>query len=162
MASGAPGEIVYNSNTTADVLEAFVRMGEYNNHIDDLVQWYISNQEDDGSWFLGANKKLVRDIVTWSTSEALFALGITAQTLGEETTTNLLSRYRRLRRLTVTLLIIALLEAVLISGLQHWIPKFWAKLPTQLQFLLTWGVIVGLTINIASALFWDRLPWRKH
>lgn len=71
---GASGQIIFNHNTTAEILELLAAVGAAQDLQRELVQWFCDHQNEDGSWCLGSNENLKREIITWPTSEAVLGL----------------------------------------------------------------------------------------
>lgn len=71
---GASGEIIFNHNSTSEILEFLASYGALRDAQFELVGWLSKHQRDDGSWFLGANDIQKHDILTWPTSESVLAL----------------------------------------------------------------------------------------
>lgn len=159
---GAPGQTVFNSNTTADVLEAYLRAGVFNKHTEDLVTWFLLNQKDDGAWFLGANKAFVYAISTWSTNEAIFALSLAAQVYADRKLPHLERRYQAFRRIAVALALIVFVQILFIVQLPSLITDLWNKIPESTRTLITWSVLVALMVNLLSSTLYDYLPWRRR
>lgn len=72
---GTSGQIIFNHNSTAEILEFLAAEGVEDELQRELVRWFSKNQDQDGSWHLGANDVHKREIITWPTSEAVLALG---------------------------------------------------------------------------------------
>lgn len=165
VAEGAPGETVYNSNTTADVLEAYLRLGQINRHANDLINWYLRNQEEGGCWYLGANDQHVRDVATWPTSEALFVLSLATQALGETSLVLVERRYKRVRLIAVTMMTVALLELLFIILFVVDMPRLmrraWQSIPSDLRLVMTWGLLFGILASLVAAFLYDRLRRRS-
>lgn len=159
---GAPGQTVYNSNTTADVLEAYIRAGYFNKHVEDLLKWFLDKQMDDGSWYLGANNDFVYEISTWSTNEALYAISVASKALVEKELPRISKQVKMLVRLCYSLALMAVFELLIIAKVPDYIQSGWVNLPENLKNLIIQGIFLSLLVNILSALLYDRLPWRKR
>ena len=71
---GAPGQIFFNQNSTAELLGFFAEFNLFPEYQTELLRWFVKNQNENGSWFLGANEKFDEKIVTWPTADALVAI----------------------------------------------------------------------------------------
>lgn len=158
---GAPGQTVYNSNTTTDVLEAYLVANQYNKNVEKLVSWFIANQQDDGSWFLGANDTFVRDIKTWSTNEALYVLGLASNAVSEIYVNGLRIRISALKRLSIALLLVVIFQFGFIINLPENFNQLWNQIPENIRTILVQGVILALAINLISAFLYDIFPRQK-
>ena len=161
---GAPGQTVYNSNTTADVLEALVRAGGPDRLVDRLVRWYLKHQGVDGSWVLGANELRAPEIVTWPTNEAVIALSLACRRFVEARLPKLVARERRFRRMTIILTIVAVGELLFIVKRPPFLTDWWDSLSGGTQSLITLTVGAGLIVNLASSFLYDvfRHFWSKR
>jgi nucleoside phosphorylase len=71
---GASGQIIFTQNSTSEILEFLASIGgAYESQLA-LVSWFQHNQNRDGSWCLGANSHIRREVMTWSTNEVVIAL----------------------------------------------------------------------------------------
>lgn len=171
------GEIVFNSNTTAELLEFFCQTGARPDLRMRLAEWFNSNQRDDGSWPLGANDNLKTDILTWSTNEAIHALTsflhslcatelfVTDGNPGAELTDggtvnganevdDSHSDTPRLRRgrLLIPYMIIAVQSVILgVLLLRSRFQASWDALPDDFRSTFWWGAGIALAINILAA-----------
>ena len=152
---GAPGQTVYNSNTTSDVLEALVRAKVFDRHVEDLLDWYIKTQEEDGSWFLGANKEFVREIVTWSTNEAIYPISLAASAYVERKLPLVQRDAKVFRRISIALGLIALVELLYVIQLPVTITTAWEKIPETIRMVITQGAILALVVNLVSSFLYD-------
>ena len=153
---GAPGQTIYNSNTTSDVLEAFIWAGCFSKHVKDLIKWFLDNQQDDGSWFLGANDSFVREIKTWATNEAIYPLGLASTAYAERWLPALEQERSKWKKLSLALAITAVTEAFFIVEFPVFVKSAWNNLPSPLRDLLVQVIIVGVVVNLVSALLYDR------
>jgi len=155
---GAPGQTVYNSNTTTDVLEAYLVANQYNKNVENLVSWFIENQQDDGSWFLGANSTFVRDIKTWSTNEALYVLSLASNAVSEQYVNRLRIRVATLKRLSIALFLVIVFQFGFIIKLPGNLIQLWYQIPENIRNIIIQGVILALAINLISSFLYDKLP----
>jgi len=154
---GAPGQTIYNSNTTSDVLEAFVRAGHFSRHVTDLIKWFLDNQQDDGSWFLGANDHFVYEIKTWSTNEAIYPLSLASTAYVERWLPTLEQRQNKWKRLSLALAITAITQVFFIVEFPTFVKSAWNNLPQPIRDAIVQVVIVGVVVNLISALLYDRM-----
>ena len=154
---GAPGQTIYNSNTTADVLEAFLRCGLFNAAVEDLVRWFLADQEEEGSWYLGANKDFVREISTWSTNEALSALMLAARVYAARKLPSVQKTARVFKRIAITFALLAVLEVLFIVDLPDAFRNIWLSIPESTRALILGGILIALLVNLLSATIYDYL-----
>jgi len=129
----------------------------------ELVEWFQNNQEDDGSWCLGANDIKYKDLVTWPTNEVVIALSKflasyrfkmpnylicneCAETLSKK------NRKQIVRNLIIpSLIIIIIFETFLLVGPIKIVQDKWNGLPEG--FRITFGItlVVALLVNLFSA-----------
>ncbi len=155
---GAAGQTIFNNNTTVDVLEALIRAGRLNRHTRDLVQWFLAHQEDDGSWFLGANDQRVHDVVTWSTNEAVLVLALAADALGMEVG---IRQNTRNRVLFVTVCALLAVQSLILFGVPMALVSWWSDLPEGVRSLVVQNVALGVGASLIAAVIYDRLIRRQ-
>lgn len=160
---GAPGQIVFNNNTTMEVLDFLV---ETDSHVDiqlELVDWFQHNQDDDGSWCLGANDTRFKDLVTWPTNEVVLALSKFLSSYRFKKPNQLVckvcsesilvkNRKQLLQNLVVpVLVIVAIFEGFLLLGPVVLVQEKWNTLPEDFRgtFFITLGA--AITVNFVSA-----------
>lgn len=157
----APGQVVFNNNTTAELLEFFVECGcEWKRQLD-LVEWFQLHQRDDGSWCLGANENLQSDVVCWPTNEALLALSAFLRVARFEPVVE--SKPRGRGMLLWMLASIAIIEALLLFGAPKYMVQSWNSLPSDYKVTFWWTAVVAVALNIAATglLYFGRWCLRR-
>ncbi|NDV96785.1 hypothetical protein D0T84_18000 [Dysgonomonas sp. 521] len=155
------GQVVYNSNTVADVLEALSVTGRYNKNARKLESWFMKTQEHDGKWYLGANKR--SHVSTWSTNEALYSLICTElyfTNVKYPYIMKLIAWYKKALISLLILLFISLVLPVNIISLS-WIINLWDKIPENWQNIILGTIIFGTIVNLFSAYITKYMPWKK-
>lgn len=150
---GSPGQIIFNSNTTAELLTFFVMMRDDTQAASELVEWFIDNQRNDGSWPLGSNQHSHEDVVTWSTNEAVIALSnylsMAGPTIGQPPTRVPFGKPRSWLAAWI-LGAIAVIEGVFLLGMKAGLEESWATLPADYRTTFTWSIVVAFAVNLAS------------
>lgn len=170
---GASGQIVFNYNTTAELLEFLVHFDNTEDQQLFLVEWFQRNQRDDGSWCLGANDRLQPDIITWPTNEAVIALseffrgyavtrpaGVSSSTLAHSQPVPPQKTRSLLLGLVST---VAAVEGIvllaLLLGAPSCLEKSWSALPNDFRSTVLWGSVVGVAVGIAANLLTQSVFW---
>jgi len=168
IAQGAPGQTIYNSNTPFDVLEAFLTVGYTGPEVRALIRWFLENQEDDGRWYLGSNTSKVKDISTWSTSEAIYVLDIACKRHIRYAFNNLQKHLpKRWRTILTLLVVIILVEFLYITGTLNILGRAWVRMPQHIREIILGGVLLSIAVNIlsnfvsAGVVGWFRRVLRK-
>ena len=151
---GAAGQITYNHNSTAEVLE-FLSITRTHQALQlQLVRWFEMHQSDDGSWPLGANSRTHPQIVTWPTNEAIIACArfVRAHDFSACIDEN---RPRPKRILLGVVSAVAVIEAIALIVVYNrsWevLIESWQSQPTDFRRTFWWATSVGLAINVISA-----------
>jgi len=159
---GAPGQTIYNSNTTSDVLEALIRAGRFDRHTKDLTKWFLDNQQDDGSSFLGANDDFVRGIKTWATNEAIYPLCLASTAYAERWLPTLEQGQRKWKRVSLALAAAAVTEVFFIVQFPTSVTSIWHNLPEPIRDTILQVAVWGVVANLLSALLYDRIRETIH
>lgn len=160
---GTSGQIVFNNNTTAELLEFLVQTSSDLPAQEDLVRWFQDNQNDNGSWFLGANANLRSEVANWSTNEAIGALSNYLRSIAtrplvvpvERDTLDAASGNRRVTSVAHTFLIsvlavISVVEFILLVGLRSYFERSWNSLPKDFKTTFWWATMVALLVNLVA------------
>jgi len=150
------GQTTFNSNTTADVLEALLRLSPTSKNVGLLVDWYLKHQMGDGSWPLGANEESDSSVVTWPTCEAILTLSIAEDIRPSDLEVIGLRRTNRVSRWLVVALVLALVAAVIgLVGSPSFVSDIWEEIPPGVRDWLRDAVVVALVTNLVAAAIWD-------
>lgn len=169
VADGAPGQTVFNNNTTAEILEFLIQYGSMSAKRVELVEWFERNQDDDGSWALGANEVVQPEIVTWPTAEAVGALSRYLKSLSvSEVVSGLPVRVSDMRTDDVLadghvaqeskwrgiafwiVVAIAVVEAVLLVGIPTYLDNSWRSLPEDFRATIWWASVIAVVLNVVA------------
>jgi hypothetical protein len=171
------GETVFHMNTTAELLDLFLHFDLRPEARDDLAHWFADHQNEDGSWYLGANEEEDPNIVTWSTSEAvqillkyLAMLGPAADhpvplpaTLPAEAKHRVPAKDERAqadwKRATTILLSVVILQLVLLLGLPSFARSSWEGLPGSFRQTVVAALILAVIANVISAILISGMIW---
>ncbi|HEX6370875.1 MAG TPA: prenyltransferase/squalene oxidase repeat-containing protein [Longimicrobium sp.] len=157
----APGQTIYNSNTPADVAETLIRMRRGRRQLDRLLRWYVQSQEEDGKWYLAANKMKKRDIATWPTNEGIYTLALADHEYSSLLISRTLRRLGHYRRTMLALLILCGLQTVWIVGLPTALSSQWTRLPERYRDLLVGGVFIALIIEIVGSFLYEWIRSKR-
>lgn len=160
----APGQIVFNNNTTAELLEFLVQVETDERSQLELVHWFQDHQRDDGSWCLGANDQVQPDLVTWPTNEAVIALNnflrsARFQRLGTSTGASgqlpipvpSPAGSQRFRSFLLWMFAsLSIIEAVFLFGAPSYFMRSWQKLPVEYHRTFWWAAAVSVLLNILA------------
>lgn len=155
---GAAGQIVFNNNSTAELLEFFVNIDTTEGQQIALVKWFQQNQRDDGSWCLGANNRLLTDLVTWPTNEAILTLSLFLREVnferpivpGLQQNSPIQPTTSAKSFLLWMFASIAILEAIMLLGAPKYLEKTWIALPLEYRNTFWWASVFAIAINLIS------------
>jgi hypothetical protein len=145
---GGSGEVTFTRNTPADALEALALADPDARETMALVEWFIANQEVDGSWRLHRpDNHHRRRVSTWSTSGAIRALVRYEHHLAGRQMPRLSSQVRTVAVIGLSIGII--IETILLLGASDPLHRFWESFPAWLQ-LLAVGIALVLTVFLLT------------
>lgn len=157
--SAAPGETVFNSNTPFDLMEAFYFLDYKGVEVYDLIEFFLSIQEDDGCWHLASQNKIEKNITTWSTGEAILALSYANKYYVPFVFQIWDKRIRPIWKYAFAFsTVLNFLLVLKILGVYEWIYTCWNSLSADIAEKILWGIIitaiisfvVGLTVNFLT------------
>lgn len=161
---GAPGQVFFHSNTPADVLEALVRCKYHGKETRDLIEFFLTSQEDsDGRWYLCDAFQKDTSISTWSTSEAIGVLDFAQEQYFE----NLFHKYDHISSRNVKLAlfatsIISLLEFLYIIHAYDALSAWWNSLSEGWQQTIIGGTILSIIVGILSSYLFEKMEKLKE
>ena len=157
---GAPGQVIFHSNTPVDVLQALIECQYYGHETHDLIKFLIKAQEDDGRWYLSdqLNRKDTSNC-TWCTSEAIDVLDFVQERYFEHLfDSHTIKLPRKLpiatRAVFGVISAIAILEFLQIINVYEDSYIWWINLSAGWQQSV-FGVIVGTILTIVISIFLD-------
>ncbi|MHB0981362.1 MAG: hypothetical protein ACYC5Q_15070 [Thermoleophilia bacterium] len=157
MAEDSPGQTIFNSNTTADVLDAFLRADASDKSVSQLLSWYILSQRDDGSWVLGANSDFHADLVTWPTNEAIYVLSLADSFARQEA-----PRKSSIGSwIFIGVVLLSIVEALLLLGAPGYLVDAWTSLSEKSRDVILISVIVGLIVNLLANILYSFMTRRR-
>jgi Prenyltransferase and squalene oxidase repeat len=148
------GEIVFNDNTPSDALLMLVMADPNNPMVFELIQWFVLSQQSNGSWSLTPDDLSRAHICTWSTSEALIALG-EYEWATIDPSIMLAERGRWSRRLMVGVTLALGVETLLLLNVNRAAVRAWDDIPKVIQSIILVSVIVAILVNLGSDLIYD-------
>lgn len=161
------GMVIFHSNTPIDVMEALCLCDEYDKRIKTLGKWIHDSQENNGGWYLGGSRdpNINEGVITWTTNEAVYALGRYNISFAERYHSSLQKRVKLFGSIIIALSIIA--ASLLISPVHwaedNWFISLWKKLPALARNLVLGSVIGVSVINVLSNFLFDKIKkWLKN
>ena len=152
---GAAGQIFFHQNTTAELLLFLAKNKLCPAYQLELVKWFRKNQNDDGSWYLGANDIKHFDTIMWSTADAILSLqSFLASWDFSYTPERVTKEYRSNNKVLVLVGIVAIIEFLLIIGLPslviNVVSDSWRKLPEDFKVSSIWAFVLGVFASIVA------------
>ena len=155
------GMVIFHSNTPIDVMEALCLCDEYDKRMKKISKWIRDSQENNGGWYLGGSPdpSINEGVITWTTNEAVYALGCYNIAFSERYHFALQKRVKIYGSIIIALAIIAL--SLLISPVhwseENWFFLLWTKLPALVRNTVL-GSVIGVSIlNVLSNLLFDKI-----
>lgn len=153
---GAAGQIFFHQNTTAELLGFLSDIKLLPMHQLELLNWFKNNQNDDGSWYLGANNEKHTEIIMWSTADAILSLESFIRSWDfSYIPAPLKVPWPWQKRLFWLMTSIAIVEFLLIVGLPSLvlgvIAESWQNLPEDFKVSFIWAFVFGVFASIVAA-----------
>lgn len=155
--SSAPGQVYFHANTLIDVLEALVRCNHYGKEFNALTDFFIETQETDGHWYLRDFEKVDKSITTWTTSEAIGALGSAHEKYSEKKRYKVEPPKKIWMIVLIVLGSVCVLEFLYILNVQSVIYDWWIGLSEKWQQVIIGAIIIGLIVGIIGNFLYDKL-----
>jgi Prenyltransferase and squalene oxidase repeat len=158
---GSSGEVIFNSNTPFDALMALLQADPTNPAVIEIVRWYESNQQMNGSWALTPDDPSRSHICTWSTNEAL--IGLSAYSRDTPDVSAVISRRERWsKRIIVAVALALLLETLLLLRVNNALVRAWNAIPKAVQTIILLSVILATVVNLFSNTIYDFISRRRR
>lgn len=158
---GSSGEVVFNSNTPYDALLALLLTEPTNPLVLEIVQWYEVNQQTNGSWALTPDDPSRSHICTWSTNEAVIALGqYEWQTIDFSSIVQ--RRNTWTRRVIIAVALALILETLILLNVNSALVHAWDNIPKPVRSIVLISVILAILVNLSSSFIYDLIGRRKR
>lgn len=161
VSDNSSGMVIFHSNTPIDVMEALCLCNIYDRRVKKLTKWILDTQEDNGGWYLGGsrNPDINEGVITWTTNEAIYALGCCNKAFSERYVDKLQKRASFFSKgsLVFVVVIIGLILYPLNLSADNTLIVWWNKIPEGIRNFLCVTVLGGTILNTFYNVIYDGI-----
>jgi prenyltransferase beta subunit len=151
--SSSPGQTVFNANVPYDVLEALLLSNYYGKEVNKLINYFLKNQEDNGSWGIIHEREGKQSLLTWPTAEALIVLDLAQSKYVQHVyELNRGKQAMRWKTLSFVFGILLLIQILVQIGALNIFNKFWNDIPEKVREIISIAVGLAIIVSIIANL----------